>query len=61
MKLTTPGRMAAAPRGGPDPDRATRIGIGALTPPHPLVACGDRSPRGSLFTRRGSREARWSH
>ena len=44
MRLTTPGRLAAAPRGGAEPDRETRIGFGALTPPRPLVACGDRSP-----------------
>ena len=61
MRLTTPGRLAAAPRGGTEPDRETRIGFGALTPPRPLVACGDRSPGGPGFMRRGSRDARWSN
>lgn len=46
MNMTTPARLAAAPRGGTRPDRETRIGSGALTSPLPLVACGDRSPRG---------------
>jgi hypothetical protein len=44
--MTTPGRLAAAPRGGTEPDRGTRIGFSALTPPLPLVAYGDRSPEG---------------
>ncbi len=45
--MTTPGRLAAAPpRGATKPDRQSRIGFGALTPPLPLVACGDLSPRG---------------
>jgi hypothetical protein len=52
--MTTPGRLAAAPGGGPEPDRETRIGFGALTRPHPLVACGDRSPWGLM------RDLRWS-
>jgi len=59
--MTTPGRLAAAPRGGTEPDRGTRIGLGALTPPRPLVACGDRSPGGQGLLRRGPRDARWSH
>jgi len=41
--MTAPGRLAAAPRGGTEPDRATRIGVGPRTPPLPLAACGDRS------------------
>jgi hypothetical protein len=45
--MTAPGRLAAAPRGGTGPDRGTRIGSGPLTLPLPLVACGDRSPRGN--------------
>ncbi len=49
MKLTTPGRLAAAPRGGTEPDRETRIGFGALTLPRPLVACGDPSPGGTTL------------
>ena len=56
--MTTPGRLAAAPRGGTEPDRGTRIGFG---PPRrcraPLVACGDRSPagdKGERFMPRGS-------
>jgi hypothetical protein len=63
MELTTPGRLAAAPRGGTEPDRETRIGFGALTPPHPLVACGNLSPRArqARFMRRGSRDSRWSN
>ena len=63
MRLTTPGRLAAAPRGGTEPDRETRIGFGAPTPPYPLVACGNLSPRGpqARFVRRGSRKARWSN
>ncbi len=46
MKLTTPGRLAAAPRGGTEPDRETRIGFGALTPPRPWspAATGPRGP-----------------
>jgi hypothetical protein len=63
--MTTPGRLAAAPRGGTEPDRGTRIGFG---PPRrsraPLVAYGDRSPagdEGKRFVRRGSRAARWSN
>ena len=58
MRLTTPNRLAAAPRGGAEPDRETRIGFGALTAPRPLVACGDLSP-GVLVACVGSREARW--
>ncbi len=73
MKLTTPGRLAAAPQGprrgphsqplGTEAERKTRIGFDALTQPHPLVACGNLSPRGrqSLFMRRGSRDALWSN
>ena len=30
MGATTPGRLAAAPRGGIEPDRETRIGSGPL-------------------------------
>ena len=53
--MTAPGRLAAAPRGGyptrpGDPDR-----VGALPALHPLVACGDRSPRGHRSWRRGVR------
>ena len=60
MTLTTPGRLAAAPRGGTESDRETRIGFGPLTQPLPLVACGDRSPRGGGYMARGSRIASWS-
>ena len=28
--MTAPGRLAAAPRGGTEPDRETRIGFGTL-------------------------------
>ncbi len=28
--MTAPGRLAAAPQGGSEPDRATRIGFGTL-------------------------------
>jgi hypothetical protein len=59
--LTAPGRLAAAPQGGTGPDRETRLGAGALTPPLPRVACGDLSPRGARFVRRGSHQARWSN
>ncbi len=31
--------------GAAEPDRETRIRVRALTPPRPLVADGDRSPR----------------
>ena len=55
--MTAPGRLAAAPRGGAEPDRETRIGFGALTPPHPLVAYGDRSPGGLGSSMQGSRSA----
>ncbi len=65
MELTAPGRRAAAPRGGSEPDRETRIGFGPLRPRRaPLVACGDRSPagdEGTRFMRRGSRDAWWSN
>lgn len=44
--MTTPGRLAAAPRGGTEPDRETRIGSGPASTTAPLVACGDLSPRG---------------
>ena len=44
--MTTPGRLAAAPHGGAEPDRETRIGFGALATPLPLAASGDLSPRG---------------
>ncbi len=44
--MTTPGGRTAAPRGGTETDRQSRIGFGALTPPRPLVAVGDLSPRG---------------
>ncbi len=62
MILTTPGRLAAAPRGGTEPDQETRIGFGALTPSHPLVACGNLSPREkrARCMRLGLRDARWS-
>ena len=60
--MTAPGRLAAAPRGGTEPDRETRIRFGPRrVTPRPLVACGDRSPGGPGFMRRGSREVRWSH
>lgn len=29
--MTAPGRLAAAPRGGTEPDRGTRIGLGPLS------------------------------
>jgi hypothetical protein len=45
--MTAPGRLAAAPRGGTEPDRRTRIGFRLLTPPFPLVASGDPSPPGT--------------
>ena len=60
MKPTAPGRLAAAPRGGTEPDRQTRIGFGPLALPLPLAACGGLSPRGIRFMRRGSHPARWS-
>jgi hypothetical protein len=44
--MTAPGRLAAAPRGGTEPDRETRIGFGPLPLQLPLAACGGRSPRG---------------
>jgi hypothetical protein len=59
--MTTPGRLAAPPRRGSEPDRGTRIGLGALTPPRPLVACSDRSPGGLGLLRLGSRDARRSN
>jgi hypothetical protein len=59
--MTTPGRLAAARRRGTQPDRETRIGLGLLAPPLPLVACGDLSPGGPRRERRGSSEDRWSH
>ena len=49
------------PEGAIQPDRETRIGLDALTPLHPLVACGDLSPQGRIlrFLGRGWREAPW--
>jgi hypothetical protein len=44
--MTSPGRLAAAPRGGTEPDRGTRMGFGALTASVPLVASGGPSPGG---------------
>jgi hypothetical protein len=51
--MTSPGRLAADPRGGTEPDRGTRVGFGALTAPVPLVASGDLSPdgRGNAWVR----------
>ena len=43
FEVTAPGRLAAAPRGGSEPDRETRIGFGSLTLPRTYVAFGDRS------------------
>ena len=57
MKLTAPGRLAAAPRGGTESDRETRIRFGALTRPRPLVACGDLSPGDWLHAARVARGA----
>jgi hypothetical protein len=52
---TAPGRLAAAPRGGTEPDRETRIGFGPrrMAAP-PLAADGGLSPRGRFarLTRR---------
>ena len=38
--------VQAQPRPGTEPDRGTRFGFGPLPAPLPLVACGDRSPKG---------------
>jgi hypothetical protein len=39
--MSTPGRLPAAPHGGSEPDRVTRIGLGPLRAPRlPLAACG---------------------
>jgi hypothetical protein len=46
--MTAPGRLAAAPQGGSEPDRETRIGFGPVSTAVPLVAFGDRSPRGGM-------------
>ena len=59
MDMTAPGRLAAAPQGDTEPDRETRIGSGPLTPPLPLVACGDRSPRGLQDQQRAARAEPW--
>ncbi len=51
--MTAPGRRTAAPRGGTDADRETRIGIGPLElrrTPWPPVAAG---PRGEYAVRNG--------
>jgi hypothetical protein len=43
--MTAPGRLAAAPRGGTEPDRETRIGFGPRrVRPFPLAAFGGLSP-----------------
>ena len=47
MNGTSPGRLAAAPQGGSEVDRETRIDFGPLPAPLPLVADGDRSPMGT--------------
>jgi len=63
MKPTIPGRLAAVPRRGTEPDRVTRIGFGAPTPPCLPFTCGNLPPSGrqTRFMRRGSRDARWSN
>ena len=59
--MKAPGRLAAAPRGGTEPDRETRIGFGPRrAAPLPLAACGGLSPRGRVM-QRGSRDARRSN
>jgi hypothetical protein len=46
--VTTPGRLAAAPRGGSEPDRETRIGFGPpRVTPLPLATFGGLSPAGN--------------
>jgi hypothetical protein len=42
-RFGAPGRRAAAPHGGSEPDRGTRIGFGPHANAAPLVAGGDRS------------------
>ena len=49
MKLTTPGRLAAAPRGGTEPDRATRIGFGTLLSAAPPGRLRRPVPEGNAF------------